>query len=164
MLADLPASKRASQLNAIADQAVRDRVSALLAALDGSNVLFDRPGWSWVSVGNDDLFPNPQQTGQRVGAWRLTGIIGQGGMGIVYHAEREEGGFTQQAAVKMFDAARAPAELALALRTALAVLAGVYSDEHQPRQGGNPLSTAARSQATGPHRLRVARTRSQLTD
>ena len=39
--------------------------------------------------------------GTRIGPWRLGDVIGQGGMSLVYRAERVEGGFGQQAAVKL---------------------------------------------------------------
>jgi eukaryotic-like serine/threonine-protein kinase len=39
--------------------------------------------------------------GSRLGAWRLIGELGSGGVGIVFLAERAEGGFRQQAAIKV---------------------------------------------------------------
>jgi serine/threonine-protein kinase len=39
--------------------------------------------------------------GGRLGAWRLLGELGSGGVGVVYLAERAEGGFRQQAAIKV---------------------------------------------------------------
>ncbi len=39
--------------------------------------------------------------GARLGAWRLIGELGSGGVGVVYLAERAEGGFRQQAAIKV---------------------------------------------------------------
>jgi serine/threonine-protein kinase len=39
--------------------------------------------------------------GQRFGAWRLLRVLAEGGMGTVYLAERVEGGFVQQAALKL---------------------------------------------------------------
>ncbi len=38
--------------------------------------------------------------GQTVGPWRLTGVLGAGGMGVVYAAERVGSGFDQRAALK----------------------------------------------------------------
>lgn len=40
---------------------------------------------------------------QRLGAWRLLQCIGRGGMGRVYLAERDDGEFRQQAALKLID-------------------------------------------------------------
>jgi serine/threonine-protein kinase len=45
--------------------------------------------------------PSPRLVGQRLGAWQLVAPLGKGGMGVVYLAERAEGGFTQRAAVKV---------------------------------------------------------------
>lgn len=42
--------------------------------------------------------------GRRLGVWRLTQPIGQGGMGMVYLAERDDGEFVQQAAIKIMRA------------------------------------------------------------
>jgi eukaryotic-like serine/threonine-protein kinase len=39
--------------------------------------------------------------GERVGAWRLTERLGEGGMGVVYLGERDDGAFAQKVAVKL---------------------------------------------------------------
>lgn len=39
--------------------------------------------------------------GQRLGAWELTGILGEGGMGVVYAARRCDGQYEAEAAVKL---------------------------------------------------------------
>ena len=41
------------------------------------------------------------QAGQRVGAWRLLGLLGRGGMGEVWLAERDDGAWRGEAAVKL---------------------------------------------------------------
>jgi serine/threonine protein kinase/tetratricopeptide (TPR) repeat protein len=39
--------------------------------------------------------------GQSLGAWRIVDIIGRGGMGVVYRAERADAAFQRQAAIKV---------------------------------------------------------------
>ena len=46
------------------------------------------------------LAPDPL-IGQSLGAWRVVDAIGQGGMGVVYLAERADDAFTRQAAIKV---------------------------------------------------------------
>ncbi|MFS1526345.1 tetratricopeptide repeat protein [Microbulbifer sp. 2304DJ12-6] len=41
------------------------------------------------------------KTGDRLGAYKLCEEIGRGGMGVVYRAEREEGNFKQEVAIKL---------------------------------------------------------------
>jgi eukaryotic-like serine/threonine-protein kinase len=45
----------------------------------------------------------PSLAGQTLGAWRLVEAIGQGGMGTVWRAERADGRFEGQAAVKLLN-------------------------------------------------------------
>src|SRR5689334_8234980 len=44
--------------------------------------------------------------GAVLGAWRITGVIGRGGMGTVYRAERADAAFERQAAIKVVRAGR----------------------------------------------------------
>ena len=39
--------------------------------------------------------------GQRLGSWQLTAVLGQGGMGVVYAADRVDGAYQQRAAIKL---------------------------------------------------------------
>ncbi len=45
--------------------------------------------------------PGDNLIGRRIGAYRITGLIGRGGMGAVYLGERDDAQFTQQAAIKI---------------------------------------------------------------
>ena len=51
--------------------------------------------------------------GRRFGPFALLGEIGRGGMGVVYLAERVDGEFTQQVAIKCVDAAHGAGNLSL---------------------------------------------------
>lgn len=55
----------------------------------------------------------PQTSGRMFGQYRATGIVGQGGMGTVYKAERADGQFVRQAAVKVVTGATVNDELTL---------------------------------------------------
>lgn len=48
-----------------------------------------------------DASTAPDLSGQRIGAWRVLRELGAGGMGTVLLAERDDAGFTQQAAIKL---------------------------------------------------------------
>ncbi len=54
--------------------------------------------------------------GTRLGAFRVTGEIGAGGMGVVYAAERDDGEFRQSVAIKCIDRRTGDAGHALFLR------------------------------------------------
>ena len=45
--------------------------------------------------------PGDQLIGRRIGAYRVTSLIGRGGMGAVYLAERDDAQFNQQVAIKI---------------------------------------------------------------
>ena len=92
---DLAAPERETLLNEPGiDPEVVAEVRSLLAAHDGAEagVLapLDRP----------HLASPEALVGRTVGPWRLDGVLGVGGMGVVYAAARVAGGFEQAAALK----------------------------------------------------------------
>ncbi|MEM6336945.1 MAG: serine/threonine-protein kinase [Bacteroidota bacterium] len=78
------------------DDELRREVEALLEADSRDFSLLD--GAAIDAVGLDDLL---SQEGQQVGPYRLIREIGRGGMGAVYLAERADGQFEQQVALKL---------------------------------------------------------------
>ncbi|MEO0424853.1 MAG: serine/threonine-protein kinase [Pseudomonadota bacterium] len=50
---------------------------------------------------DDGAAPSTGDTGERVGPYRLLEELGRGGMGVVWHAERADGAFDQQVALKL---------------------------------------------------------------
>ena len=73
--------------------ALRARVLKLLEA-DGSANMSLKTGGASADAAE---LPLPE----RIGAYRITGLIGQGGMGAVYEGERDVGDFTHRAAIKV---------------------------------------------------------------
>lgn len=53
-----------------------------------------------------DMFPRTLVRGTRMGPWRILARIGAGGMGEVYHAERADGAFRMQVAIKLIRSRR----------------------------------------------------------
>ncbi len=82
------------------DQDLLDEVTSLLDAAEHSEEFFeglsDKVGLSVLA--NDDP-PLPEN--KLIGQWRLKRVIGRGGMGAVYLAERADEQFDQQAALKI---------------------------------------------------------------
>jgi serine/threonine-protein kinase len=63
--------------------------------------------------------------GERFGAWRLLRVLGEGGMGTVYLAERVDGGFAQQAALKLVRSGLDQADVVARLQSERQILAGL---------------------------------------
>lgn len=78
------------------DEALRREVRSLLSSHDDAPGFLDQPLSLDAPSGDDGA----AHTGQRIGAYRLVREIGHGGMGAVYLAERADGQFHQQVAVK----------------------------------------------------------------
>jgi len=98
-LAELAPAARAERLAAIAtdDPAAAAEVSALLDADARDGVLDSSITTALPDLATDSAAPEDG----RAGPYRLLRVIGEGGMGAVFLAERSDGSYEQQVAVKL---------------------------------------------------------------
>lgn len=97
-LLELPSDARPAFLARLrlTDPDDAQELASLLAHLDGhEDFLPDLPSPQTLN----DL------SGRRVGAYRLVRLVGSGGMGAVYLAERSDGAFSKQVAIKLLSSA-----------------------------------------------------------
>ena len=100
VLVELPPAQQADRLAALelADPALAVEVRALLAADASENALLDAD----AAAAMPGLFDRaPEPAGTIAGPYRLLHQVGEGGMGVVWLAERVDGSFEQQVAVKV---------------------------------------------------------------
>jgi serine/threonine protein kinase len=94
------------ELSAYLDQAccsgpdLRREVEAYLGYKDMVGAVFGVTGWQSEQNGADEVVADPG----RAGPYRILRRIAEGGMGIVYLAERDDGQYRQQVAVKVMKA------------------------------------------------------------
>jgi eukaryotic-like serine/threonine-protein kinase len=87
------------------DPAMIEEVREILLSVGDSDTFWD--GWrEWSERQIGDLLQDTGHTGRvsdgdRIGSWRLLRLIGRGGMGDVYLAERADGSFRKKAALKV---------------------------------------------------------------
>ena len=96
---EVPPARRAEFLSAhCADAALRREVELLLEHDCGAEALLEQAvGGAAASVVESLAL----ERGQRVGSYRILSILGRGGMGVVYLAERADGNFEQRVAIKV---------------------------------------------------------------
>lgn len=96
-VAGLPPDERAGTLRKLTgDAEVIDEVMALCDVGAGNTRMSVSIGAALASVSS-----RPPEPGDTLGIWRIESEIGQGGMGSVFLAERNDGHFRQRAAVKL---------------------------------------------------------------
>jgi tetratricopeptide (TPR) repeat protein len=99
---DVPAADRDRFVreHARGDRALATEVLALIGAAVTSPDYLDGVAAS-LRLAGVDVGAAPDRTGRRVGPYRLTRVLGHGGMGSVYLAERADGAFSQTVAIKL---------------------------------------------------------------
>lgn len=88
------------------DPGLRIAVDALLAADASSTEPFAGDALAWGRAFRDEQgdVARDALVGRSIGPWRITGILGHGGMGAVYRVDRDDGAYTQHAALKLISA------------------------------------------------------------
>ena len=100
-LADTPPEQRAEALQRLSRE--RPRLAQRLAALLDAHASDGGTARRLLDGARDTLgvFEPTALVGRELGGWRLTGLLGRGGMGVVFAAEREASGVVQRAALKL---------------------------------------------------------------
>ena len=106
------------------DDGLRDELRTLLAAARGSDGDLDTlpPGLALAAV---EARAGRAWIGRRLGPWRVLSLIAAGGMGEVWRAERVDGQFEQQVAIKAMHAGLNPSGLAARFAAERRILAGL---------------------------------------
>ena len=94
-----PAERERFLAQACEDVSVREEVASLLQAHDESSAFIAQPAVEQAGL-VAQREPQPW-IGRRLGAWRITGEIGHGGMSRVYKAVRDDAQYEKEAAVKV---------------------------------------------------------------
>ncbi len=99
-VADRPAAEREAYLTRVCggDEELRYEVLSLLAR-DTIEDFIEKP-IAGVAISLDPE-PDDDAAGKRIGPYRLTRLVGRGGMGAVYEAVRDDAQFQQQVAIKL---------------------------------------------------------------
>jgi eukaryotic-like serine/threonine-protein kinase len=105
---ELPASARSEMLDRVCagDPALRAQIEKLVAADAGATCFLETPAIEYAggivrAASGEAAADDREQPGDRIGPYRLIREIGLGGMGRVFLADRADGQFEQQVALKL---------------------------------------------------------------
>lgn len=101
---DLAPSARVAWVDAACadDPRLHEELCSLLAFDDAETGVLDQPSSAAVGAhAPADTATGEALAGQPLGPYRLTGMLGAGGMGVVYRAERADGAYEQVVAIKV---------------------------------------------------------------
>jgi len=123
---DAPAGERTAIARALAgdDEALADEVLSLLRAAERSPDYLDRLA-ARLSLADVQARPPCDSSGRMVGPYRLMRLLGHGGMGSVYLAQRADGVFDQTVAIKLLPLGSLRPDLARRFRAERQILAGM---------------------------------------
>ncbi len=118
-----PAARAAALDEACAGRPLlRARVEDLLRYVDEESTLLDHdPALVWATLIDEDDADTPTH----VGPWRIRRELGRGGMGAVYLAERADGEFEKQVALKLVKRGMDTDEILARFRHERRILAGL---------------------------------------
>jgi serine/threonine-protein kinase len=100
-VADLPATERQSKVaRAPLSDSARRTLESLLDMDEGTNTTLDRAAHELLGFPAAVGDRAPSMVGRRLGAYQVVRLIGRGGMGAVYEAERVDDAYRQRVAIK----------------------------------------------------------------
>ena len=99
---DLPEAERAAFVDSACagNSELRDEIRSLLDWHNGSTGFLEVPAAGVAHLPTETESP-ARLVGTSVGAWRALDVVGSGGMGVVYRAERADAAFRRHAALKV---------------------------------------------------------------
>ncbi len=99
----LPPEKRAAYLDAACgdDAELRSVIDEMLVSHQESEGFLENPGEDFSRVLGNLVDAEDAFIGRRIGSYRIKHVIGEGGMGVVYLAVRDDHEFQRQVAIKI---------------------------------------------------------------